>query len=125
MRRLCQSLAIAFVLVWSGAALAAQDAPVQTPGKGITVPVLIKDVKPQYTPAALSAGIQGDVELSVVVLTDGTAGEVLVTKSLDSKLGLDEEAVKAANQWLFEPGKKDGKAVPVRVTALMTFTLKP
>ena len=124
--RVFQSLAFACILGFSGAGIAAaQDtAGVQSPGNGVTNPVLIKDVKPQYTPAALAAGIQGEVQLSIVVLVDGTAGEVKITKSLDSKLGLDEEAVKAAKQWLFEPGKKDGKAVPVRVTATMAFTLK-
>jgi outer membrane biosynthesis protein TonB len=32
--------------------------------------------------------------------------------------------VKAAREWKFEPGKKDGKPVPVQVTLELTFTLK-
>jgi protein TonB len=58
------------------------------------------------------------------VLDDGTVGDVTVSRSLDSVHGLDEQAVKAMKQWLFDPGKKDGKAVRVRVTVEMTFTLK-
>ena len=39
-------------------------------------------------------------------------------------LGLDQQAVKAAKQWRFRPGTKDGKAVAVSVTLEMRFTLK-
>ena len=63
------------------------------------------------------------VLLSVVVLADGTVGDVTVTRSLDTQYGLDAEAVKAAKQWLFNPGQKDGVAVAVKVTIEMTFTL--
>ena len=45
-----------------------------------------------------------------------------VTRSLDAEL--DEEAIKAAKQWDFKPGTKDGEAVAVQVNIEMTFTLK-
>lgn len=54
----------------------------------------------------------------------GDVGDVEVTRSLDKEYGLDEEAVKAARQWKFEPGTKDGRAVPVQVTVEMTFALR-
>jgi outer membrane biosynthesis protein TonB len=41
---------------------------------------------------------------------------------LDTKFGLDAEAVKAAKQWTFKPGLKAGKPVPVRVTIEMGFS---
>ena len=47
-----------------------------------------------------------------------------VTQSLDKEYGLDTQAVEAVEQWLFKPGIKDGKAVAVRVTIEMVFTLK-
>ena len=50
--------------------------------------------------------------------------DVSVKRSLDPTYGLDQQAVKAARQWKFKPGTKDGKAVPVRVSLEMTFTLK-
>jgi len=56
------------------------------------------------------------------VLTDGTVGDVKVTKPLDP--GLDAEAVRTVRQWTFAPGTKDGQAVPVQVMVEMTFTLK-
>ena len=59
--------------------------------------------------------------MSVVVREDGTVGEVKVTKSLDTRYDFDGEAVKAAKQWIFEPGKRRGQPVPVYVTIEMYF----
>jgi TonB family protein len=101
-----------------------KDAQVQKPGNGVTSPVLVHDVKPKYTKAAMDAKIQGNVRLEAVVLEDGTVGTVRVARSLDVEHGLDEEAVKAMKQWTFRPGTKDGKAVPVQVEVEMTFRLK-
>jgi TonB family protein len=104
---------------------ASQDSEgVYTPEQGVVVPRIVKEVKPQYTPEARAKKIQGLIGLDAVVLKDGTVGDVNVTKSLDRVYGLDEAAVKAMKQWLFEPGQKDGKPVPVRVNVEMTFNLK-
>ena len=92
--------------------------------EGLTMPAVVKEVKPSYTDAAKRERIQGSVTLEVVVLKDGTVGEVVVTRSLDQTYGLDEQAVNAARQWQFKPGKKDGQPVPVRVELEFTFTLK-
>ena len=62
--------------------------------------------------------------MAVVVLSDGTVGDVTVLRSLDTTFGLDAQAVLAAKQWVFNPGMKDGVAVAVRVTIEMTFTLR-
>jgi outer membrane biosynthesis protein TonB len=43
--------------------------------------------------------------------------------SLDERFGLDNEAVKAARQWVFKPGTKDGKPVAVRIILELTFSL--
>ena len=96
--------------------------PVYKPGEGVLTPVVVREVKPQYTARANDAKIQGVVELACVVETDGSVGDVTVTKPLDEDL--DQEAVKAARQWRFEPGKKDGKAVRVQITLEMTFTVR-
>ena len=107
-------------LVISPAVPAAQEIP----GNGVTVPAVVREVKPDYTPEAKKQGIQGSVEMSVVVKDDGSVGDVTITKSLDQKYGLDEQAVIAMKKWQFRPGTKDGKPVAVRVTVEMTFTLK-
>ena len=91
---------------------------------GTPPPRLIKEIKPQYSAAAREAKIQGVIGMEVVVETDGTVGEVRVTRSLDKMLGLDDEAVRTVKKWRFEPAKKDGVAVPVVVEIEMTFTLR-
>jgi hypothetical protein len=49
-----------------------------------------------------------------------------VVRSLDSTFGLDQEAIKAAKQWLFRPSilRATGEPVPVEVTIELTFTLR-
>lgn len=99
-------------------------AGVTRPGGSVVAPKVIKEAKPTYTPEAMSARIQGSVLLEAVVNADGTVGEVRVKRSLDSKFGLDEQAVKALRKWRFAPGTKDGVAVPVLVEVEMTFTTR-
>ena len=94
------------------------------PGSGIDNPVLIREVKPLYTPDALRAKIQGVVMLEAVVLPDGSVGDVQIVRSLDPVFGLDQEAIKAARQWRFIPSKRQGLPVPVVVTIELTFTLR-
>jgi len=93
------------------------------PGGGVTVPRLLREVRPNYTAEAMKAKIQGSVLVECVVLPDGTVGNTRV-RSLDKTFGLDESAIAAAKQWRFEPGTRDGVAVPVLVTIELTFTLK-
>jgi TonB family protein len=92
--------------------------------RNVTLPALEYEVKPQYTPAAMAAGIEGSVLLQAIVLADGTVGEVTVVESLDEEHGLDEQAVEALRQWRFRPGTKDGQPVAVEIAVEMTFTLK-
>jgi TonB family protein len=91
---------------------------------GVTMPRVVTEVKPQYTPEALKARIQGSLILNAVVRTDGMPSDVKVTQSLDTEYGLDNQAVAALNEWRFEPGQKDGKPVPVRIEVEVRFTLK-
>lgn len=101
---------------------AAQAAVYKVGQEGVTAPVLVREVKPQYTENAKARRVQGTVEVAAVVLSDGTVGDVRVTKSLDTEL--DQQAVKAAKQWTFKPGTKDGKPVDVEVQIELTFTLR-
>jgi periplasmic protein TonB len=118
----CRTSALLACVLSLTVAASAQE--IHKPGPGITLPSVVREVKPDYTDAAKAAGIQGDVWLTVVVLADGNVGSVQIKRSLDTQFGLDEQAVTAAKQWQFKPGTKDGKAVAVEVTVEMTFRLK-
>lgn len=93
-------------------------------GDGVKAPKVIKDVKPNYTAAAMNAKIAGVVTMEAVVGTDGTVRAVRVTKSLDREFGLDDEAVRTLKLWRFAPGTQDDVPVPVLVVVEMMFTLR-
>lgn len=115
-------IAAALSVALAGGGLAAQD-QVYEIGNGVRSPVLIKEVKPKYTEAALRRKVQGVVELTAVILKDGNVGDTTVKRSLDEDL--DQEAIKAVKQWQFKPGTKDGEPVNVQVFIELSFTLPP
>jgi TonB family protein len=92
------------------------------PGQGVTWPEVVREMKPTYPQAALGAKIEGSVELEIVVLEDGTVGDVRVTKSLDrDDYGFAKAAIEAAKQWKFKPGLRDGVPVRTRVGLVLAF----
>ena len=90
----------------------------------MSLPEVVKEVKPGYTRPRCRQKIQGSVWLKCVVGETGDITDVEVTRSLDTEYGLDQAAIDAARQWKFKPGRKDGKPVAVRITIELTFTLK-
>jgi protein TonB len=94
------------------------------PGSGVTTPTVIVQIKPRYTADAMRLRIQGSVWVECVVLPDGSVGYAHVTRSLDSRFGLDDEAIAAAKQWRFRPGTLNGKAVPVVVSIELMFSVR-
>ena len=97
---------------------------VYRPGNGVESPRLLRSVRPNYTAEAMRAKVQGVVKLEGVVLSDGTVGNVHVTRSLDPIFGLDQEAMKAAKQFRFVPGTRFGEPVAVLVSFEIEFTLR-
>ena len=93
------------------------------PGGAVIAPRVLSEVKPHYTSDAMEQKIQGSVWLEVVVSREGRAGDVRVARSLDPS-GLDEEAINAVRQWLFEPGRLAGTPVNVLVTVVMDFSIR-
>ena len=67
--------------------------------------------------------IEGTVELQAVVGADGKVDRVRVVKSLDKEFGLDEEALRTARAWTFEPGTLNGTPVPVLVVIQLEFRI--
>lgn len=92
-------------------------------GSGVTPPVPVLRVRPQYTSAGMSARLSGAVVVECVVMPDGDVADVRIIKSLDARFGLDEEAMRAARQWRFRPGTLDGRPVAVRITIELAFSI--
>jgi len=90
---------------------------------GVTMPKILQQFNPKYTPQAMRLKIVGRVEMDAVVLTDGRVGYIRVTRSLDRVYGLDAEAVATLRRWRFEPGLKDGRPVPVAIVVQMEYRL--
>ena len=93
-------------------------------GPGVSMPTLIEQVRPSYTADAMRARVQGSVWIECVVMPDGSVGDLRITRSLDRRFGLDEEAVKAAKRWRFRPGRLNGQVVPVVVSIELTFSVR-
>lgn len=89
---------------------------------GVVLPVPLKRVEPEYPASAQQVRMQGTVVVTMVVLPDGTPDDVRATKPLDRLL--DELAVRAAREWRFRPGTKDGQPVAVEVSIEMGFALR-
>ena len=105
-----------------GAGFADQSVAAEAPkkkaasGDAATTQVDILDKpRPEYTAEGRSLKIEGDVVLDVVFLASGSLQVSHVVSGLGH--GLDEAAVRAAQQIKFKPAKRDGQPVdfPARV----------
>jgi TonB family protein len=87
----------------------------------IRPPRLIKEVAPVYPPAATQARVEG-----VVILEAQTDiyGRVMNVKILRSIPLLDQAAVDAVRQWVYEPAIIDGKPRSIIFTVTVRFGLK-
>jgi len=92
------------------------------PGSGITPPRLIYEERPRYTEEARQRGIKGDVLLEIIVLRDGSVGDIPLLRRLGA--GLDEQAIQAVRQWRFSPAEMAGTPVDVVVEVAVEFNLR-
>jgi periplasmic protein TonB len=89
----------------------------------VTPPRVITEVRPTYTNRAMVDHISGSVVLELIVRSNGVPSNIRVVRSLDPG-GLDQEAVKAASQWRFEPGRLNGVPVDVIVVLQVDFHIR-
>lgn len=97
------------------------DEPVLRVGHGVTAPRALNSPDPEYSEEARIARLQGKCVLSLVVNSEGKPQDVKVSRSLGK--GLDEKSIEAVRNWTFEPARKDGKPVAVRISVVVTFRL--
>jgi TonB family protein len=82
---------------------------------------VISHPKPVYTPEAKHLKIQGDVVLEVRFSANGTVHVLRVVRGLGH--GLDQQAIRVAEQTHFKPATKDGKPVDMTTYYRIDFQL--
>ena len=97
-----------------------QEEDVVTIGGDVKPPKKIKHVNPVYPPEAKEAGIEGVVVIETIIDKQGKVAHAEVVRSVPE---LDQAALDAVRQWEFEPSYVRGKAVSVRMTVTINFTL--
>jgi|KBSSwiStaDraftv2_1062776.scaffolds.fasta_scaffold09182_6 protein TonB len=96
---------------------------VRRAGGAVTAPRVVLEVKPRYTNRAMLAHIEGTVLLELVVRANGVPSNIRVVRSLDPG-GLDDEAIRVASQWRFEPGRMNGVPVDVFASLALDFHIR-
>jgi TonB family protein len=87
-----------------------------------TIPVeILHKPAPQYTEEARQRRIEGEVLVEVVFLSNGSLQVVRVSRGLGH--GLDEAAIRAAQQIRFKPAVREGKPVDFKATLHIVFQL--
>jgi TonB family protein len=90
-------------------------------GAGVSAPVPIDRVDPEYSEEARKAKWQGAVLLQVVIDENGVPQNIQVVRPLG--LGLDQKAMEAVQKWRFKPSLLNGNAVPVSANIEVNFRL--
>jgi len=86
-------------------------------------PKYLENDPPDYPRIARRRGYSGTVVVEVLVSRSGRAEEVRLSSSSGHRI-LDKAALSAVAEWRFEPGKKNGIPVSMRVKVPVRFNLK-
>src|SRR5262245_61333789 len=89
-------------------------------GGNVKEPKLVHIEQPQYPPAAKKAGVEGVVVIDATLTEEGRVDKV---KVISGSPLLTDAAVQAVSRWKYEPTYLNGQAVPVVLTARITFSL--
>lgn len=84
-------------------------------------PKLVRRIEPAYPEIAVQAHIEGTVILEATTDVYGRVAAVRVLRSLQF---LDEAAIDAVRQWVYEPLLVNGRPRPVTFTVTVRFVLK-
>jgi TonB family protein len=82
---------------------------------------LVRKVQPVYPVSAKSAGVQGTVELEVVISKDGVPAELRVVSSPSDDLS--NSALEAVRHWRYRPTLLNGNPVEIVTTVIVNYTL--
>jgi TonB family protein len=95
------------------------DEPAYELGDGITPPKVVHQVSPRPDSGSRGFRISGAVLIGLTVSSHGLPMNVHVVHSIDKEI--DQSAVDAVQEWRFEPARKDGKPVAVKITVEIRF----
>ena len=110
---------------------AATDAPAKSgesiptaaeSGSDFVAPKLVRSVKPVAPAEATQNYITGNVKMDTVIDATGHVKSVRVVSGPDK---LRDAAMNSVKQYLYEPAKKGGKAVPAHVEVSLQFWYEP
>jgi protein TonB len=90
-------------------------------GGGVSAPVLIYQVEPEFSEEARKAKAAGNVLVNLIVDQNGRPQNVHVLRGVG--MGLDEKAVEAVKQYKFKPAMEGGKAVAVELNVEVNFQI--
>jgi TonB family protein len=86
------------------------------------LPQLKKSVVPHYPEFLRRGGGSGTVELEFVVDTEGRVRDIMVMRTAHPAFA--EAATDAIRQWVFTPGRMNGRAVNIRMAITIPFVLQ-
>lgn len=94
--------------------------PAAAPGSSITAPVAMRRAPVQYPEQAKRQGVEGFVELDVLVDKAGNPTDIKVVRSQPSGL-FDRAAIRAMMRWKFQPATSQGQPVAARTRTIIQF----
>jgi periplasmic protein TonB len=101
-------------------------------GDGVLPPKLVYAPDPEFTEEARRKKLEGTVVVSLIVAATGKPHDVKVTRSLAegvskklhrAAVGLDQSAVRAVQEYRFEPAKYSDKPVPFETTVEVNYRI--
>jgi TonB family protein len=90
-------------------------------GGGVSAPLVIHQVPPEYSAEAKAAKFNGIVLVNLIVDANGLPQNVHVLRGVG--MGLDMKALEAVKQYRFKPAMEDGRAVPVELNIEVNFKI--
>jgi periplasmic protein TonB len=90
-------------------------------GGGVSAPVLVREVEPEFSEEARKAKTAGNVLVNLWVDEQGNPQHVRVLRGVG--MGLDEKAVAAVKQYKFKPAMEGGKPVTVELNIEVNFQI--
>ena len=90
-------------------------------GGGVSAPVLVFQVDPEFSEEARKAKVAGIVVVNLWVDQNGMPSHVHVVQGIG--MGLNEKAVDAVKQYKFKPAMENGKPVTVEMNIEVNFQI--